>query len=312
MMNLQPNSPHHSAQIPFTEDVELLHGPKLDQDKVRIPMSSPDGAVPGQPLISLDYYSVLAFLRRELSTKKLDAMHRRLWLISSRNNISPLHHQAIKSRQILITERPDLHLVWYYDRIFIKPIPRCLLNYAFFKTYVSSDDPVRLATNGFLRTYTKLIIHESDFDVAKEKRLLPCVDITWTKWCKFIQGFCSLEDADVAPRYQYGELRLTRLNFYSKLFLEGWNYFDTYTQYGWYFKQFIAPYLFVFGSITVVLTAMQTAITADSGSVYKQSASGFSTFSICITVIGLALFPVLYLLFQLREFMYALFHQKTD
>ncbi|KAF8253067.1 hypothetical protein K440DRAFT_650199 [Wilcoxina mikolae CBS 423.85] len=273
-------------------------------------MSSPDGAIPGQPLIPLDFNSVHTFLSQELSTKRLDDMYSRLWLISSKGNISPLHHQAIKGRQILITESPDLHLVWYYDQIFIKPIPRCLLNYAFFKTFVSRDESVRLATNGFLRTYAKLIVHESDFEVAKEKKLLPCDEITWKEWCKFIQGFRDFDDAEVTLRYQYGELRLTRLNFYSKVFFDSWNYFDTYTQYGWYFKQFIAPYLFVFGSITVVLTAMQTAITADSESVYKNSAYGFSTFSIGTTLIGLALFPVLYLLFQLREFVYALLHQK--
>lgn len=313
MSNLQVKFPLISGQfelVPFAEDAELVHGLSLDQSGGLTPTSG--DSVPGQPLIPLDGNSVRDFLDRELSTKRLNEMYHRLWLLSSRNNISPLHHQALRGRQILITERPDLHLVWYYDQIFIKPIPRCLLNHAFFKTYVSRpahDSSIHLAANGFLRTYTKLIVHESDFNAAVEKGLLPKDEnITWETWCNYIRGFRNFEDDEVTKRYHYGELRLTRLNFYSKLFFYGWNYFDTYTQYGWFFARFVTPYLLVFGSITVILAAMQTAITADSESTYKDSAYRFSTFSIYATSIGLALCPLLYLFYQFRELAYAVLH----
>jgi hypothetical protein len=237
-------------------------------------------------------------------------MYHTLRLLSNRNNIGALHHQALKGRQILITERPDLHLVWYYDRIFIKPIPRCLLNHAFFKSYVSPSKLLQLEAKGFLRTYAKMIVHESDFDVAKEKRLLP-YEVTWTEWCQFIRGFGNLRHTEVARRYHYGELR-TRLNFYCKLFFYEWIYFETYTQYTWYFTRFIAPYVFIFGGITVVLTAMQAALAADPESVYKHSVYGFSTFSIGLTGFGLAFFPLLYLFFQLKELLlYVIYHQEA-
>jgi hypothetical protein len=130
--------------------------------------------------------------------------------------------------------------------------------------------------------------------VAKEARLLPQdKEIPWAAWCKFIQGFHDVADVEVTERYHFGELRLARLNFYSKVFFSGWNYFEIYTQYGWYFARFMPLYLFVFGSISIVLAAMQTALTTDSQSAYKQSAYGFSTFSIWLTGIGLALFPLL-------------------
>jgi hypothetical protein len=136
------------------------------------------------------------------------------------------------------------------------------------------------------------------------KGLLPDDNrITWESWCHFIQCFQDFDKSEVTKRYHYGELRLTRLNFYGRLFFYEWNYFDTYTQYGWYFARFMAPYLFVFGSITVILTAMQTSLVASPETVDVSGASymRFATFSIVITAVGLGLFPLLYIGFQLRE-----------
>src|SRR5208282_4898449 len=140
---------------------------KLDLNGLAMPIH-PGDSVPGQPLVLLeDKESLSSFLHGELTTERLDKMYHILFLLSNRNNISPLHHQALMGRQILITERPDLHLVWYYDRIFIKPIPLCLLNYEFYSNHLlKAPDGARFCAdaNGFLRTYASLIIHESDFD----------------------------------------------------------------------------------------------------------------------------------------------------
>lgn len=285
--------------VPFAEEKQLFKTTPSDR------------TVPGQPMIPLDDASVSEFLRAELLTTRVDAMYTVLRFLSNRNNISALHHQALKGRQILITERSDLHLVWHYDRIFIKPIPLCLLSHAFYATHVVHDPELLLATSGFLRTYVRLIVHESDFEVAKKTSLIPAGDVTWERWCHFIEGFKHLLDSQVSPRYHYGELRLTRLNFYCKLYLE-WSYFETTTQYTWYFAKFVAPYLFVFGAISVVLAAMQTALTADPDSVYRNSVHQVSTFCIAITGAGLAFFPLLYIFFQIKELLtFALKHQKA-
>ncbi|KAG5660895.1 hypothetical protein KAF25_002538 [Fusarium avenaceum] len=287
-----------NISVPFAKDEELFH--RLTD------------FVPGQPLISLqDEASISNFLSRELSTERLERMYFMLFLVSNRNNISPLHHQALKGRQILITERPDLHLVWYYDRIFIKPIPLCLLSHEFYKTYILHPEArFGREANGLLRTYASLIVHESDLDVARSTKLLPA-DVRWENWCCFMQKFGHLTDKEVAARYHYGELRLTRLNFYSKVLFFGWNYFEIHHQYVAYFTRFIAPYLFIFGAITVILAAMQTALTADPEGAIKHTALTFCTFSIVLTAIGLAFFPVLYLFFQMRELVLYIFrHQK--
>lgn len=265
--------------------------------------------IPGQPLIPLRPDTVVPFLHTELNTERIDKMYRVLYLLSKPDNISPLHHQALKGREILITERPDLHLVWYYDRIFIKPIPRCLLDHVFLKTYVFPHEYLRQAANGFLRAYAALIVHESDFDIARNKGLLPPT-ISWEQWCRFIQEFKYFRPHEVTKRYHYGELRLTRLNFYCKLLGYEWYYFETYTQYTAYFKRFIAPYAFVFGSLSLILSALQVVVTINPENENRASITGFSVFSICLTGVGLAFFPALYIFFQLKELLlYAVRHR---
>lgn len=39
----------------------------------------------------------------------------------------PLHHQLLLSREISVTEQMDMYLVWMTGRMFLKPIPRFLL-----------------------------------------------------------------------------------------------------------------------------------------------------------------------------------------
>ncbi|KAF1988724.1 hypothetical protein K402DRAFT_372981, partial [Aulographum hederae CBS 113979] len=117
-----------------------------------------------------------------------------------------------------VTEDPELHLVWYSDRIFIKPLPPFLLSYAFWECHLAPQDQslptasLTPAALGFVRTYGHLIRHESDFRVAKEKHLLPPSVTDFTACTSFIRGFRDITDDQVSARYQFGELRLSRLN----------------------------------------------------------------------------------------------------
>lgn len=153
---------------PFTEENELVAELKIDASGQLI--RSATTTIPGQPSILLQDQAVAGLLERELATRRLDDLYHHLWLVSAKHNVNPLHHQAIKGRQIIITERPDLHLIWFYDLIYIKPIPLCLMNYAFYDTFVSStafhggaDNSFNAlpAANGLLRTYTKLRLPDS-------------------------------------------------------------------------------------------------------------------------------------------------------
>lgn len=280
-------SPVATSPCPFSEAVELSKA------------SSGQDYIPGRPLLPLSPTSIQRFLHTELSTERLVRLYPILKYASRPGNISPLHHQALKGRTIIITERPDLHLVWYYDKIFIKPVPLALLNFSFVSNYVTGSAYEAEAVE-FLRTYTSLIVHESDFDIALTAGLIP-KDVTWLNWCLYIREISSVPVYTSAQRYHYGELRLSRLNLWCKLGFYGWEYFEIHTQYAAYFLRLLGPYVFVWTGITLILTAMQTALTANGRSIYNNVAHGFATFSISVSAFGMTVFPLMYLLFLIRE-----------
>lgn len=180
-------------------------------------------------------------------------------------HISPLHHQAVRGRSIIVAENPQLHLVWYYDRMFIKPIPRYLLSHAFWE-YLQDKEELRQAITGFLRTYSYLVRYEADFRLASsdEFRLIPSDDgvepITFERFAKFISPFSVLGDSSVNPRYHYGELRLTRLNMCAILFLGKLTFHHVDAQWRTYLGRFLAPMLSTFAVFSVILSAMQVEL----------------------------------------------------
>lgn len=234
-----------------------------------------DLSLPGHPRIKLKDISTLStFLQSELCSPELEIMAPRLWMMSkqSASNISALHRQRMKGREIIVTEEPRLHLVWIYDRIFIKPLPQYLLSYKFWKLYLLRNDsplgaarPMLLrAALGYLRTYHFLIKHRSDFDRAlmEGARLLP-ETTTWDQFNSFAEHLHEITDCEVSGRYAFGELRLSRLNFYSKIFLRKLHFQRTHYQYGAYFGRYYAPFLFVFGIVFVVLAAPQVEMAVE-------------------------------------------------
>jgi hypothetical protein len=234
------------------------------------------GLLPGHPRILLhERKKLLDFLEGELYPKALEEIASKLWWMSKQDhkNISALHRQIVKSRRIIITEDPKLHLVWIHDRIFIKPIPRYLLSHRFWAEYLTPSPSnentaqlirIRRAARGYLRTYFYLIKHESDFRIAQDPQfcLVPR-NISFLEFCQFSARFDQIPDDQVSWRYAYGEIRLTRLNFYSKFFAKRWTFHRLEPQYGAYFARFYAPLLFLFGFMSVVLSAMQVEIAVE-------------------------------------------------
>ncbi|KAK8195738.1 hypothetical protein BKA81DRAFT_278109, partial [Phyllosticta paracitricarpa] len=219
--------------------------------------------LPSQPRITLSPAPQLwNYLASEFLAAPLEQLAPHLWLMSTQSsaNISPLHRQRVKRREIILTEDPRLHLVWHDERIFIKPLPPYLLSAAFWERHdlARRHHLTARAALGFLRTYTHLIRHLSDFEIAQSTHLIPShPSLTYTSFSTLIQHLTSIPDAAVSPRYAYGELRLSRLNVYAKIFLKRWYYFRLHPQYGNYLAQFYAPILFVFGVLSVALGAMQ-------------------------------------------------------
>ena len=275
--------------------------------------------LPGYPLIQLaEKRQLLLFLNKALYATDLEYMAPWLWIMTTHDStrISPLHRQEIEGRKIIITEEARLHLVWYYDRIFVKPLPEYLLSQNVWLDVlqaVEKDDRDRLqrAARGYLRTYVHLIVHQSDFRIAQELHLVSN-DLTWDAFCAFAIDLRKTRDTDVSGRYEYGEIRLTRLNFYSKFFLSRFHYHTVNAQYGAYFAQFHGPVIFTFGSCSIVLSAIQNILSfrqlesLDQKSIQLRLCRGFSIWSL-VFVFSLMTFLILLLAYKIiREWDFTL------
>ena len=167
-----------------------------------------------------------------------------------------------------VTERPGLHLIWYYDRMFMKPIPPYLLCGAFWEYIKEADHEVWKAAAGFMRTYYYLIQYEIDFRkaISPELQLIPQLDgqdpITYETFVEFVEQFQCLEDNDVAPRYSYGAMRLTRLNHLSRIFLRKLTYFHLHPEWSDYVGTLVAPIVTLFVLLSTTLNSMQVVLAA--------------------------------------------------
>ena len=197
------------------------------------------------------------------------------------SHISALHHQAARGREIILAENPQLHLVWRHDKIFIKPIPKYLVSHAFWQYLVlqPSTDDVQKAILGFMRSYSYLIRYESDFDLAQSRGLIPKTDgpvtITWEAFAKFIATFDKYHDVDVSPRYINGELRLTRLNYCTRLFLGKLTFHHMDAQWSTYLTRLLAPLLTAFAIASIILNAMQVELAVQSVQGLENSWNAF-------------------------------------
>jgi hypothetical protein len=181
-----------------------------------------DPEIPGQPLLSVsDEQKVLEFLARDLCHDHLNRLYPIFWLVSTQrsDHISALHEQIVRGREIVVTEDPGLHLLWYFDRVFIKPLPPYLTSHAFWKEFLcrESSADLRRAALGYVRSYCYLIKSQSDFNIAEEKKLI-AKGVDAKALLRFLHSFESVSDDDVTLRYKYGELRLSRINLYIRFY----------------------------------------------------------------------------------------------
>ncbi|ETS75575.1 hypothetical protein PFICI_12519 [Pestalotiopsis fici W106-1] len=163
-------------------------------------------------------------------------------------------HMAM-GRNIVVADRMDLHLLWDHNSIFLKPLPRFLLDPKFWQenlqcsgacacrlprpsaehnnstdllaegenaTRTCREKSLRLIARGFLHSYTCLISSETDFAIANEKRLLPRnakdVPVDWRLWKSLARELIEkYNPQEVHSRFLRAELRVTRVNFVYRL-----------------------------------------------------------------------------------------------
>ncbi|CAP91133.1 Pc13g00640, partial [Penicillium rubens Wisconsin 54-1255] len=253
--------------------------------------------LPGHPRIKLgDEKGLFDFIRREVWSEDLESISGRLWWMSKQDgsNISPLHRQRVKGRQIIVTEDPRLHLVWIDDRIFLKTLPQYIMSYVFWDTFLSdpskygAEVKLRMAALGYLRTYFYLIQHESDLRIAKDPALsLVPKEVTWPQFCQFTACFHNITDHEVSERYHYGEIRLTRLNYYAPVLLGKGHYQRVNHQYRAYFARIQGPVISAFAFFSILLNCMQVSLAASASDERYSSAPLFASCYWFSTVIGL-------------------------
>ncbi|KAG8820250.1 hypothetical protein FRC18_011781 [Serendipita sp. 400] len=217
----------------------------------------------------------------------LNDIYSHLWMAGLlAANTRPLHYHKFLGRDIVIVEQMRLHLTWRNDQVFLKPIPKCFLNYKFWSTNICKDPALHNQVLRFLFTYIRLIRHESDFNLAHKYELLP-EGINWKQWIDFTLPFLPLPTARQRDRWDYGDLRLSRINLVVRVFrwrpFRGWIMLRT--DYNAYFTSFFAALAATFAVFSVALSAFQVAMSPNFASQHVLKAGyWFSIVSLLLLV----------------------------
>lgn len=213
-------------------------------------------------------------------------MHHRLWYAGRKGNISPLHHQKVIHREIILTERPRLHLVWYGRHIYIQRLDDELLNWDYFSGVVCGENATHQAATGFLLSYAHLVEYPSDLDIAQALGLINR-SISWSYWRYFRDDVLHhLAGRDIHDRYEYGELRLSRLNQIYRMQGLGLNYFNVHREYSSYFGDNHMALIAVFALVSVALAAMQVMTSVDSAPAEAAVTSYHFSIAILVALAG--------------------------
>lgn len=292
------------------------------------PASLGGGAEPFSPLLAASYRTDKDnldvprvdsdYLWQELGVDRLNQIHTWLWTVGRPMPARALHHQKLLRREIIVTEQMDMHLVWTTNRIFIKPIPRFLLEPRFWVDHMScapgcncsaissknmgqqravgcEQAQLRKCALGFLLSYAALVSHESDLFIAQESHLLP-EELPWLSWKTFVQQVLNQESIyhHINKRFIYGELRLGRLNavyrFTGLSLLRG--YQTGYSQYSSFFRENFTWLASILAYVVVVLTAMQVGLatkTLEESPSFQTASYGFTVFSIVSSLAAVAI-----------------------
>lgn len=232
------------------------------------------------------------YLKSELDVSRLNRMHKHLWTAGLQQPPRTLHNQIEVGREIRITERADMHLLWVQSNMYLKPLPDFLLSYCIREDYVCKDEQLYASALGFLQSYVWLIIYASDHRMAVEKGLLSQA-ITWEKWSSFVSDLVThgILSAKVNPRYHFGELRLHRIHWIYSLCSRvratendaTRGYYHRYDSYSAFLERNLAWLLTAFLYVAIVLTAMQVALATDhlkDNKAFESASWGLAVFSI--------------------------------
>ena len=213
-----------------------------------------------------------------------------------------------------------MHLVWIHNRVFIKPLPEYLLSHGFWSYYfkhsadaTENETRVKLHNSalGYLRTWLFLVKHPSDYRIAINAHLIP-ETVDFGDLLALLSALQSINNEQVSLRYRYGELRLSRLNFWIRIWLHKPHFRKIAWQYSDYFSMYYAPLLFLFGVLSVTLSAMSLGTSAEEAwTGLRVTAARFSVVTLCLVCVIILYIFVDFLFISGREVVYAFRHRFT-
>ena len=147
--------------------------------------------------------------------------------------------------------------------------------------------------------------------------LIPTVDdqpMTFSSFFRFISQFEKLSNSQVAQRYSYGMLRLTRLNYMTPFLMGKLTYFHVQPQCTDYLSRFNPSVVTFFAVISTILNSIQVELAVqglylDDGVEWPRFAHGCQWVAVCVIAL-VAFFMVSILLFiivmLLKELVFAI------
>ncbi|KAI2625147.1 hypothetical protein GGS21DRAFT_541075 [Xylaria nigripes] len=220
------------------------------------------------------------FLQTEFSLKRIHDVESALWAVGSPKPARSLITQTQLGRTIVLTDSLDMHLLWAGSKIYIKPLPRYLL-----------EHKIRETAHWFLYSYACLITSQADLELAIELKLIPKAadqPPDWETWRKLgAELLRSGGSGWTRERFIRSELRLDRLNWIYILRglrdLDVQMYYNPWANYEEFLTSNISLITTTTVYIVIVLTAMQvglgTSVLKDNAA-FNKASYGFTIFAI--------------------------------
>lgn len=234
----------------------------------------------------------------------------------------PLHRYKMLGFDILQTQQMDLHLLKFSNKLLLKPVSEWILSAEFWTEYLCGDEELHKSACGFLVSYVWLVTTPLDLKLAHEHDLLP-LWITWQWWKDFVADFYTHVDINtlhqVNKRYNFGELRLSRVNsiyrirFFTTHFVRGYLY--GYNRYVVFFQRNFSWILIVFVFFSLVLSAMQVGTglkDLEDNYAFLRASYVFVVFSMVCVVAVLGFVALTFVGIFLFNMVAAISHANTE
>ena len=272
--------------------------------------------------VVLASHAISQFLMEDLDLSRLNRIHAHLWMAGRPMRARPLHRYKMMGMNVLVTQQMDLHLLKFSSSLMLKPLPEWVLSYDFWNEHICGDLELHKSASGFLMSYVWLVTTPLDLRFAHDQSLLPSF-ITWHWWKSFVQDFLDHVDINtlhqVNKRYQFGDLRLGRINsiyrirFFATHFVRGYLY--GYNRYVVFFERNFSWILSVFVLFSLVLSAMQVGTSLrelEDNHAFLRASYVFVVFSMVAVVAVLGIVVLIFVGIFLFNMVAAISHASNE